>query len=244
MQRNEGCIFTLGEKMQALSGGPDGQSIGAPMGVSPDYDRRQSLLSLAEFWDNGRKAFFVCMQDTAQTRGICMVVESCVKQSNGQPAFGVQYAVQTRATMGPEGESLIKGMAHRYNGLATIKCELDEQELWIEELRRNEKAGRPVAHRLLARSTVASPPPADDGSKKVKENREKGVQRVGTKVCAACSGLGSMTCSRCHSIHYCSKECQRTHWKAVHKAECCKPSVSDDESVCFPRPRTHTETGW
>ena len=28
------------------------------------------------------------------------------------------------------------------------------------------------------------------------------------------------TCSRCGNAHYCNKQCQRAHWKAVHKAEC------------------------
>eukprot|EP01029_Cantina_marsupialis_P029719 TRINITY_DN782068_c0_g1_i1.p1 TRINITY_DN782068_c0_g1~~TRINITY_DN782068_c0_g1_i1.p1 ORF type:complete len:188 (-),score=68.06 TRINITY_DN782068_c0_g1_i1:224-787(-) len=27
-------------------------------------------------------------------------------------------------------------------------------------------------------------------------------------------------CSACKSVHYCSKECQVTHWKSGHKAEC------------------------
>ena len=30
------------------------------------------------------------------------------------------------------------------------------------------------------------------------------------------------TCGRCGRVRYCSKECQRTHWKAVHKKHCCK----------------------
>ena len=27
-------------------------------------------------------------------------------------------------------------------------------------------------------------------------------------------------CSRCHTLHYCSKECQEEHWVKVHKAQC------------------------
>ena len=29
-----------------------------------------------------------------------------------------------------------------------------------------------------------------------------------------------LLCSVCQSVHYCSAECQRSHWKAGHKAEC------------------------
>ena len=43
--------------------------------------------------------------------------------------------------------------------------------------------------------------------------------------CAACGGGGSasgavfMKCARCKAVRYCSKDCQRTHWR-LHKASC------------------------
>ena len=38
--------------------------------------------------------------------------------------------------------------------------------------------------------------------------------------CAKCKlKVGSRLCSACHQIGYCSRECQKAHWKA-HKAEC------------------------
>ena len=38
--------------------------------------------------------------------------------------------------------------------------------------------------------------------------------------CANCKlKVGSRLCSACHQIGYCSRECQKAHWK-VHKAEC------------------------
>jgi len=38
--------------------------------------------------------------------------------------------------------------------------------------------------------------------------------------CANCKiEVGSRLCSACHQIGYCSRECQKAHWKA-HKAEC------------------------
>ena len=45
-----------------------------------------------------------------------------------------------------------------------------------------------------------------------------------------CGGCGETTfkkmkvCARCKKIHYCSKKCQRKHWKFGHK-EICKKSV-------------------
>lgn len=40
------------------------------------------------------------------------------------------------------------------------------------------------------------------------------------KVCAACGKKATGgSCARCHQVSYCSKECQRAHWK-VHKPDC------------------------
>ena len=39
------------------------------------------------------------------------------------------------------------------------------------------------------------------------------------KSCAACGAAALMRCSACKAEGYCSRECQREHWKA-HKAFC------------------------
>ena len=47
-------------------------------------------------------------------------------------------------------------------------------------------------------------------------------------VCAAC-GVETgklLTCARCRSVWYCSADCQRAHWKKVHKRECGKATAS------------------
>lgn len=41
--------------------------------------------------------------------------------------------------------------------------------------------------------------------------------------CAACAKSGDeklLSCSRCGAVKYCSKVCQRQHWRAVHRREC------------------------
>ena len=42
--------------------------------------------------------------------------------------------------------------------------------------------------------------------------------------CAACAAQGPklLCCSRCKLVHYCSRECQKQHWKA-HKRVCKPP---------------------
>jgi len=44
-----------------------------------------------------------------------------------------------------------------------------------------------------------------------------------------CTNEGSKTCSRCKSARYCSQQCQKVHWKAIHKRECTSPD-SESES--------------
>lgn len=44
--------------------------------------------------------------------------------------------------------------------------------------------------------------------------------------CASCGGAGALTCQGCGHVQYCSRECQRGHWK-VHR-EVCKVCV-----ICF-----------
>ncbi|KAK0475667.1 hypothetical protein EDD18DRAFT_193658 [Armillaria luteobubalina] len=42
-------------------------------------------------------------------------------------------------------------------------------------------------------------------------------------VCSTCQGLSERKlpyCSRCKSFQYCSRSCQRAHWKAGHKEKC------------------------
>ena len=40
------------------------------------------------------------------------------------------------------------------------------------------------------------------------------------RICVVCKAGGKNACSKCKKVWYCSKECQRKHWKASHKAEC------------------------
>ncbi len=55
------------------------------------------------------------------------------------------------------------------------------------------------------------------------EDKEK-VQRMQQKTaCGMCSKPARQICGSCHSVHYCSRECQRSHW-AVHKLACKKAS--------------------
>ncbi|KAG6915707.1 hypothetical protein DXG01_010301 [Tephrocybe rancida] len=40
-----------------------------------------------------------------------------------------------------------------------------------------------------------------------------------------CTKIGSLKCSQCHLVNYCSKDCQTQHWKA-HRADCKGPVIN------------------
>ena len=59
----------------------------------------------------------------------------------------------------------------------------------------------------------------------LKRARSQAVPESLDRVCAHCStqassGNSLMTCARCKSTFYCSRSCQRAHWKAGHKKIC------------------------
>ena len=48
--------------------------------------------------------------------------------------------------------------------------------------------------------------------------------------CASCSAVAALHCSRCTRVKYCSKECQRAHWK-THRPACTPRSTPSAAST-------------
>ncbi|KAI0291553.1 hypothetical protein BC826DRAFT_1022422 [Russula brevipes] len=74
------------------------------------------------------------------------------------------------------------------------------------------------------------------------ERRRAGQQALGEKGCAQCGKGGKLLfCAACHSIRYCSSECQRTDWKK-HKQSCTRFSSSNTVTVRprYPGPKYST----
>jgi len=49
-----------------------------------------------------------------------------------------------------------------------------------------------------------------------------------------------MECPRCHQVQYCSKKCQKAHWKAQHKNACFDVTDPNDPKNPIGRPQRHT----
>ena len=67
------------------------------------------------------------------------------------------------------------------------------------------------------------------------ETGSAGPRLSGTSrdTCGSCGAAASFHCSRCTRVKYCSKECQRAHWKA-HKPSCAPGSTPSAASTRAP----------
>ena len=61
--------------------------------------------------------------------------------------------------------------------------------------------------------------------------------------CASCRATAVLTCSRCMRVKYCSKECQRSHWKA-HKSLCAPRSTPSASSTSAAPACPVCESAW
>ena len=54
-------------------------------------------------------------------------------------------------------------------------------------------------------------------------------ERMSNSVCVQCRKPmpRGLVCSGCRRVAYCSRECQKLHWRARHKTECSKPAELD-----------------
>ena len=77
------------------------------------------------------------------------------------------------------------------------------------------------------------------------ETGTTGLQLSGTSrdTCASCGAAAALHCSRCTRVKYCSKECQRTHWKA-HRPSCAPRSTPSAGSTSVASACPVCESEW
>lgn len=57
---------------------------------------------------------------------------------------------------------------------------------------------------------------------KLKATQKASLVEEIVKLCLVCRAPAPKQCSLCHLAYYCSAECQKNHWFAIHKTECKK----------------------
>lgn len=50
------------------------------------------------------------------------------------------------------------------------------------------------------------------------------------------SGFHLASCSRCRQVKYCSRDCQREHWKKAHRKQCVKVEGGTTETTSSSKP--------
>lgn len=55
---------------------------------------------------------------------------------------------------------------------------------------------------------------------------ELGKNMEAPPACRVCGKSPAAACLGCRSVHYCSKDCQRAHWRGGHKGQCRGPGAS------------------
>ena len=58
----------------------------------------------------------------------------------------------------------------------------------------------------------------------------------------SCGQQGTKRCSKCQTVYYCSKECQKAHWK-IHKKGCSEIQSTKEVEECMGGFRTDDVVG-
>lgn len=152
------------------------------------------------------------------------------------PLLFVRYFYQTKSDWAGSvrAKAMQRGGAiyeHSKGGgpFVTIRAASKEEvEFAHKELKRGQQF---LGHRSqssnrdgMFEESVLFPPAREDLSNKKKASKAK-------RICAFCekrpdSGSSLRSCSCCKVTFYCSKDCQRAHWKAGHKDVCSESEVA------------------
>lgn len=118
-----------------------------------------------------------------------------------------------------------------YDGLGVVQSDVESAQ-WFQKAANQGNAnaqtkvglnffiGKGVPEDLVASHKFLSLA-ADQGHEDAKLALKE-IFAEGPPVCANCGIAASIlkACTRCKVVHYCNRECQTAHWKAVHKKKC------------------------
>lgn len=191
---------------------------------------RESIVVAGRQWDRffremprNEPMMRLMLQDEAQTQVISLDLVPPIRSmqlENGKtvPIFVVRWAQVFAASM--EHSFAVIGTMERNTKMGEIPVEVDEMVLMAALLKENSKRLEPAFVRsvskhqnLLSVSFLTS----------ISEEMQTAFYASLDSYCFQCgtSGVTTQKCGRCHVASYCSRECQKKHWK-YHKLNGCK----------------------
>ncbi|KIY73335.1 hypothetical protein CYLTODRAFT_485498 [Cylindrobasidium torrendii FP15055 ss-10] len=179
-------------------------------------DVRQTIFALVRQFGEGYASCII--QDSESTQAICVRVIEIFKLKDETPIVTLVYQTGSSSEPVDNTREFVQNLVDQnIKAVPTIKADIQEQALLRKILADN-------ASRLAA------------AYKPKKEKSEKAfvvsfiapilplsqvdIGRIMHNTgCVLCGEKGANRCAQCHSTSYCSRECQKAHWKE-HKAMC------------------------
>ncbi|KAI0032959.1 hypothetical protein K488DRAFT_48696 [Vararia minispora EC-137] len=186
----------------------------SPLYENAFIDVRQTVMHLGKNFDEGRSTFV--LQDKDQQEALCIRILDVYRLGEKTPLILLSYASQTAHE--PITKTLDFIQAQMNAGyVAHITCTRQEQAILRRLLYINStkvaaayNAGlKPYENEFQITFLLPVGPLAQVDIGKL--TNDPG--------CALCGKKTTSRCSSCLSVHYCSPECQRAHWKE-HRSFC------------------------
>ncbi|VDB84575.1 unnamed protein product [Peniophora sp. CBMAI 1063] len=203
--------FEAGLTAGVNGGGPSSLSLGN----SAFMDLRETVLHMAQHYNGGRESFV--LQDEGREEAICIRILGVHVLDVSTPMISLVYAASTSNEPLPESiERFVAGQLQA-GGVHQIRSNTQEQALlrrllYINSTRVSSNYGPQLRdYEQQWKKTFLIPLGPLSQVQIGKLTNDLG--------CASCSNPATQQCTACLSVRYCSKACQKAHWKE-HKVFC------------------------
>lgn len=220
-------MFSLREKIGSILMG------GASIGVDAHYDARQTLLVLSQMADKDQPRAIIQLDDQSEAivldivkhKGVKVWQETDAEEGVKDPIIFVRYAYHTKHNT-LDIYNVAKSIAESSPqvGTVSIKCAtIKEMQILNEMFLANSK-------RIPDEFQAQLEAQLDEKLLNIPMSHTsyitpllKPYNKAPKGNCFMCGKSSKAVCAKCKVMKYCSKECQKKHWKEGHKKVCRTP---------------------